>query len=141
WGNFSGTLTVPPGTATLDLWLFTNYASQSPGTVRYDNLVVRKQDQNILTGKSITNSKEKSLGLYPNPGNDFTILKNQNKIKIREIRMFDNTGRFVRNYLNLNFLNREEILLDLHNFSTGIYFINIIDMEGNVYREQLSILK
>ncbi|WP_282051003.1 galactose oxidase-like domain-containing protein, partial [Maribacter aquivivus] len=38
WNSYSGTFIVPSNLTTLDIWLFTNYASQSPGTVYYDNL-------------------------------------------------------------------------------------------------------
>uniref|UniRef100_UPI00257BDDEB PKD domain-containing protein n=4 Tax=Maribacter TaxID=252356 RepID=UPI00257BDDEB len=40
WNGYSGTFTVPANLNTLDIWLFTNYASQNPGTVYYDNLSI-----------------------------------------------------------------------------------------------------
>ncbi len=42
WGTYSGTVTVPDGASTLDLWLFSNYAGQTQGNSRYDNLVVSR---------------------------------------------------------------------------------------------------
>ncbi|WP_282075697.1 PKD domain-containing protein, partial [Maribacter aquivivus] len=38
WTSYSGTFIVPSNLTTLDIWLFTNYASQNAGTVYYDNL-------------------------------------------------------------------------------------------------------
>ena len=46
WTNFNGTFIVPTGLTTLNLWLFTNYNSQNPGTVFYDNLTVVNLSQN-----------------------------------------------------------------------------------------------
>ena len=40
WSSFSGSFIVPNGLTTINLWLFTNYQSNSPGTVIYDNLTV-----------------------------------------------------------------------------------------------------
>ena len=46
WNNFEGTFIVPDGITTLNIWLFTNYLSNNPGTVFYDNLKVVNLSKN-----------------------------------------------------------------------------------------------
>ncbi len=40
WGTFTDTFIVPASTETIDIWLYSNYASENPGTAFYDNLKV-----------------------------------------------------------------------------------------------------
>ncbi|MFK7808423.1 MAG: galactose oxidase-like domain-containing protein, partial [Saprospiraceae bacterium] len=40
WSTFDGTFTVPTGIDDINIWLFTNWNSNSPGTIIYDNLTV-----------------------------------------------------------------------------------------------------
>ncbi len=46
WTNYEETFIVPSGISTLNIWLYTNYASNNPGTVFYDNLSVINLSQN-----------------------------------------------------------------------------------------------
>ncbi|MDF4222870.1 PKD domain-containing protein [Maribacter sp. M208] len=46
WTNFEDTFIVPSGITTLNIWLYTNYGSNNPGTVYYDNLSVINLSQN-----------------------------------------------------------------------------------------------
>ncbi|WP_348700760.1 PKD domain-containing protein [uncultured Maribacter sp.] len=46
WTNYEETFIVPSGISTLNIWLYTNYNSNNPGTVYYDNLSVINLSQN-----------------------------------------------------------------------------------------------
>ncbi|MDO6472171.1 PKD domain-containing protein [Maribacter sp. 1_MG-2023] len=46
WTNFEDTFIVPSGISSLNIWLYTNYASNIAGTVFYDNLTIVNLSQN-----------------------------------------------------------------------------------------------
>ncbi|WP_299325033.1 PKD domain-containing protein [uncultured Maribacter sp.] len=46
WTNFEDTFIVPSGISSLNIWLYTNYASNNAGTVFYDNLTIVNLSQN-----------------------------------------------------------------------------------------------
>lgn len=46
WTNFEDTFIVPSGISSLNIWLYTNYASGNAGTVFYDNLTIVNLSQN-----------------------------------------------------------------------------------------------
>ena len=137
WSGFSGTFTVPSNISTLDIWLFTNYASQSPGTVYYDNLVIEKLISN--TAKSIKDFKSIDLEFYPNPSIDIVTLNNKENIQIKEIMFYDITGRLIKSFNYNSMVIYDEILFELNDFIEGLYIVNIIDQKGNRYQKELLI--
>ncbi len=42
WSTHEQTMTVPDGIATLDIWIYPNFAGNVAGSAHYDNLIVRK---------------------------------------------------------------------------------------------------
>lgn len=53
WSRFETTITVPDGIATIDLWLFSNYASSSPGSAVFDNLIITNQSVSFPNIESV----------------------------------------------------------------------------------------
>ncbi|WP_282050210.1 T9SS type A sorting domain-containing protein [Maribacter aquivivus] len=137
WTSYSGTFIVPSNLTTLDIWLFTNYASQNSGTVYYDNLKLEKMNSN--TSKSLVNTKSMSFDLYPNPSFDIVTLNNKDKIQIKEIQFYDITGRLIRTVLPDVMQSSVDMTIDLYDFTEGFYILNILDVDGNRYQKELLI--
>ncbi len=138
WGTYSGTVTVPDGASTLDLWLFSNYAGQSPGNSRYDNLVVQ------VSGEG-TSSKGTSNIIEDND----SVLLNQDTPKAGRLVIFPNPSSGIINldlspYMNeavsctiasasqqlvfskvFNEQHKSIEVLDFTTLSNGVYYITI----------------
>lgn len=65
-------------------------------------------------------SQERAIKIYPNPTNGAVVI--QHELSIKDIRLFDLSGRLVYQEANIG---SKEFSLDLSAFSDGIYFIKI----------------
>lgn len=76
---------------------------------------------------------KKSLSIYPNPSSSFIeiLLKNStfNKVLINSI-----DGKTV---LDKNIENSESFQVDVSNYANGLYIVNVIDKDGQVYNQKL----
>ncbi|MEH6681509.1 MAG: PKD domain-containing protein, partial [Sediminicola sp.] len=139
WNTFSGTITVPAGTTTLDLWLFSNYNRQTPGTVTYDNLVISKVSPS-LSAKSIGEIKEMdALSVHPNPASTQMSIGFKGKTVINTVMVFDMNGRLVQSLSPHNISVGEEHLLDISGLPVGSYYLKILDKEGKQYQKQIIV--
>ncbi|MDF4222865.1 T9SS type A sorting domain-containing protein, partial [Maribacter sp. M208] len=120
-----------------DIWLFTNYASQNPGTVYYDNFTIEKI--NTTTAKSVVASKPNSFDLYPNPSFDIVTLNNLEEIQIKEIYIYDITGRLIKNIKPKIAQTDLNVTIDLYDFTEGYYILTILDVNGERYQKELLI--
>uniref|UniRef100_UPI002613645D T9SS type A sorting domain-containing protein n=1 Tax=uncultured Maribacter sp. TaxID=431308 RepID=UPI002613645D len=137
WSTYSGTFVVPANLSTLDIWLFTNYASQNPGTVFYDNFTIEKI--NTTTAKSVVAFKPNSFDLYPNPSFDIVTLNNLEEIQIKEIYIYDITGRLIKNIKPKIAQTDLNVTIDLYDFTEGYYILTILDVHGERYQKELLI--
>lgn len=87
------------------------------GTMTYSNIV------------SITNNRVIALNVYPNPFKNFTSLRIE-KGKY-QVTVADKNGRLVDKLLISGTETEREIKLSLANLISGMYFLNITDLEGN----------
>ncbi len=67
--------------------------------------------------------KEPKISLYPNPANNKTILKIENIKQTTNVKLFDISGRKIKNF-NI-YPNQKELEIDLENISNGVYSIMI----------------
>ncbi len=137
WSTYSGTFVVPANLTTLDIWLFTNYASQNPGTVYYDNFKIERI--NTTTAKCVVSSKPNSFDLYPNPSFDIVTLNNLEEIQIKEIYIYDITGRLIKNIKPKIAQADLNVTIDLYDFTEGYYILTILDVHGERYQKELLI--
>lgn len=71
-----------------------------------------------------------NFGLYPNPvKNELILMSAKNEAEIFQIKIFNITGKPLKAE-NLYF--EKENSMDVSNFPSGIYFLNIADENGNV---------
>ncbi|WP_405383141.1 BspA family leucine-rich repeat surface protein [Maribacter sp. LLG6340-A2] len=73
WEHYETTFSVPSNLSTIDLWFFSNYAQQNAGNAMYDNLVVRKVNDEVLdfSNAFVTTWKTDNPGVSAN--NQITI--------------------------------------------------------------------
>jgi hypothetical protein len=76
--------------------------------------------------------KQGSISLYPNPANQQVNWSLPEDAVIAEIRMISSSGQQILVEADKNYLNIGE-------FPTGVYILQIRDSLGNMYREKLLI--
>ncbi len=81
---------------------------------------------------------EKAFSIYPNPSNGSLNIVTLSSVVNATIKIYDQLGRIVYND-NLPFANNKASL-DL-NATNGFYIVELIDAEGNSYRQRLEISK
>ncbi len=79
---------------------------------------------------NIKGNLRESFVLYPNPVNDFLVIKQSSDVKIKQIDLLDIYGR--KQQVSDANLQQNEISLDLRNFSKGFYIVQIHTNQGIV---------
>lgn len=70
-----------------------------------------------------------SFSIFPNPANETLVLNATNKIDNLNIQIFTTEGKLLTTQ-NLDF--NHQVSIDVSNLSSGIYFLNIEDDNGNL---------
>tara|TARA_B100001758_G_scaffold206745_1_gene187547 strand:+ start:107 stop:802 length:696 start_codon:yes stop_codon:yes gene_type:complete len=76
----------------------------------------------VTSGAQFNESYNK-LSIYPNPSQDYFIISNNLELPISGISVYNNLGNAL--YVDKN-IYRSPLYFDLHNFQSGIYFIETI---------------
>lgn len=63
------------------------------------------------------------ITVYPNPSNGIFTLSNTNNTKLIKADIYDVTGRFIK---TIKLANNQNIIIDMSNVSSGMYFLNVI---------------
>jgi hypothetical protein len=114
---------------------FTPAENYQIGSVIVDNVAVEKADnytfENVTEAHSIevvfekvdgiNNIETSQVNVYPNPTTGQLRIANH-ELGIKNIQVFDMTGRLLHEVQDIN---HTETILDISNFTGGIYFINI----------------
>ncbi len=89
---------------------------------------------NVYSGLAEAESaKELTAMLYPNPAEDYTVLKIDNLMTNAELVVFDMQGRVVIRQSVAE--GEEEIRIDLRDLSAGTYSVRITNSEGMITRK------
>ena len=83
---------------------------------------------------SVKNEKRNQFSLYPNPAQNTLSIKSD--IEVAEIEIFDGLGRLIEN-IQVNNINL--ITIDVSNYNSGLYFVNLRLVDGNKMLQQLII--
>jgi hypothetical protein len=100
--------------------------------VVYDSLAKWFVDIPETPGTGITNLEKKQCAVFPNPASDYIDI--QSDFYISKIKVFAEDGRLVWTKTNMNTLNER---ISLSGFTAGLYFIQIIDNEGNIAKKKV----
>ena len=83
-------------------------------------------------GEGISSFKENNTVIYPNPTAEYLDIQCDNYIS--DIKIFAEDGRLVWSKTNVNTLKER---ISLSAFSAGLYFIQIVDNEGNIAKKKV----
>ncbi len=84
-----------------------------------DNKIVWYENTSILT---MTQNSEINFSLYPNPTHD--ILNINSKISIAKFEVYNHLGQLI-------LVSNEQNSIDISMLTQGIYFVTVLDVEGN----------
>jgi hypothetical protein len=91
---------------------------------------------NINGTTGIVSLNDEVVSVYPNPATDqITISQKENSFS--ELKIVSSVGKVVYQ----DKLSSSHQIISLSNFSEGIYFIEMNDVKGNLYREKLMIVR
>ena len=102
--------------------------------VVYDSLAKWFVEIPETPGSGITNLEKKQCAVFPNPASDYVDI--QSDFYISDIKVFAEDGRLVWTKTNMNTLNER---ISLSALTAGLYFIQIVDNEGNIVRKKIII--
>ena len=107
-----------PGNNVVVVWPYSTQA------VIVDTLTTQVYYFNVAGVDQLTNSN--SFSIYPNPTSNKINLKSNDKI-IESVRIFNLEGQSISNFLHVN---NTRIQIDISDFPTGIYLIQLDMMDG-----------
>ncbi len=85
------------------------------------------------------NNAANHYALYPNPAYEKIIITSENNQEIRHIKFYDELGKELKiTYLSLG---SEKYSLDIHEMKSGIYFVDIEDMNGRHTYQKVQFMK
>ncbi|MEO1486109.1 MAG: BspA family leucine-rich repeat surface protein [Bacteroidota bacterium] len=129
WSRFSGTVTIPADAATLDIWLFSNYADRDiAGTAYYDNLSV------VKIGSSEASN---SMVVYPNPSQNVFRLTFETPKELSQVFIYDVQGKLVKVSEEATGSNSSEY--DVSDLPPGMYFVIAQDENGDSFQKPIVI--
>ena len=82
----------------------------------------------ISTGL-VTTVKEEAVNVYPNPARDFVNVKYDPKSGVKSISVYNLIGKTVQNY---KVTDNSSARLDLDNIPAGVYFMRLMDAQGQI---------
>ena len=155
WSRFETVVTIPSGIESIDLWLFSNYASNSPGTAVYDNINIVNLSR---TGRSVAQengdtsstitfgqvdttfeaAKAFEMTTYPNPSVDQLTVSFTQATGVKEFSVFDLQGRLIKK-LQAGDKAQSSYQIDVYDMPPGTYFLRVFDDIGRIHQKQLLI--
>src|SRR5690554_3506571 len=97
----------------------------SPAEMKIDNINLLAQ--NTVPTVSISEFISAKFNLYPNPATSVVTISNSENIGIKELLIYDITGRQISTY---SYKNENEVQLNIENLSSGTYFLHIVTDKG-----------
>ena len=73
--------------------------------------------------------------VYPNPANDYLVVKTNQGITITDVEIYDMTGALVMTQNNLNKFSHQ--INGINNLTTGLYLVKVTTDRGIISRKQL----
>ncbi len=125
---------LPMGTQIID---FANIYFDFNDPVLTNDAIVTLID---VTG--VVNQNTSSVVIYPNPAQEnFNVLFNSNLTGIANLLMYDNTGRKVLHTQTQINVGQNKTIINTNNLENGLYFIELIQPNGTILKNVISIQK
>ena len=90
--------------------------------------------EHIENNVSVEETIETSVNIYPNPVKDVLTIAADN---VNQVVMYNSLGQIVKTVKG----NEGNINVNVNDLENGMYFVNIIDNDGNVTTNKVSVLK
>jgi len=90
----------------------------------------------IDTSLETPDFQKNGLTLFPNPAKESIVIKNANMLHLDQINIYDLTGKLM---LAHKVNNLDFITVPIQNLTSGLYFIVIVNKDGNNYRTKLIV--
>ena len=85
---------------------------------------------------SITDFEKSGLTLYPNPASGFFTIKNTNSLSLKQVLVYDITGKIVKSQA---LENVELNTISTSKLTTGMYFVTVEETNGNRFQTKLFV--
>jgi glucose/arabinose dehydrogenase len=85
---------------------------------------------------SVTDFEKSGLTLYPNPASDFFTIKNTNQLSLKQVLIYDITGKIVKTQ---PLENVESTTISTSNLTAGMYFVTVEERNGNRLQTKLLV--
>lgn len=96
----------------------------------------------LIDVTGIENHAIQSVIIYPNPAKEsFNVMFNSNVSGLASLVMYDNTGRKVLNTQEQINVGQNKTNINTTSFESGLYFIELIQPNGNMLKNVISIQK
>src|SRR5690554_428284 len=97
----------------------------NPVSLKIDN--INLSAQNFTPTVSINEFVSEKFNIFPNPATSVVTISNSENIGIKELLIYDITGRQISIY---SYKNENEVQLNIENLSSGTYFLHIVTDKG-----------
>jgi len=146
-GGASGTFSINPVTGTLT-WCnpqyngdynirikITEWRKDEDGNPFLVGYVIRDTQFNMSNCTRINEEKdfEKNITIFPNPTNNFTTIQLSSKEKY-SFQLYDMAGKLLSHQ---NCSNTSSYILNLENFTEGIYFLKIASNDNSTITKKI----
>ncbi len=126
WQTQSGTITVPSGVSTLDIWLFPNFGDASrPGNAFFDNLNISVNQSSSLK----TNLDIGTVSVFPNPGIDKIQVSLPKYTHFSTYTMYNLNGAVVKK--GIIEPSESTIEITVYDIAKGLYMLNLSNSSGD----------
>ena len=92
-------------------------------------LVWQNPDYDACTWEAVEETKESEISIYPNPANDKVVIKG---VEASEVQVYNALGQMVKTVRRTN-------VVDLSGLVEGVYLLRIMDADGKVYTNKITI--
>ena len=97
-----------------------------------NGIVYKMIDTSLNTKDFLKNG----MTLFPNPAKDLFTIKNASQLNLSQINIYDLTGKLV---LTQKTENESFINISIQELSSGLYFVNAEDKDGNNFKAKLIV--
>ena len=109
----------------------THYATvelKGNGTSRLATFILLKEPSGITS----INNNSANIGIYPNPAQGLLYISYGKNANAKSIVIYNGMGKKIAEYK----ANNSATTIDLNNYLPGLYFLHLIDDNGNIVGEQ-----
>jgi Secretion system C-terminal sorting domain len=114
-------------------YVITGYTT-NPINLTQDYYLLQLNENGLTQIENASSTSSKNISVFPNPATNNCVIKLSNTL-IQKITLKNAHGAYVKQWFLTNKSNSESI--DLSDISSGIYFLEVIDIHQNIAHQKL----